>query len=205
MKTYVNHPWTLGCILLVGLVLSACASTSYIGIDYSLPQAGDAMKGRQVFVKATDQRPSPETLAPGAREDFEHFTGLFSLSVGRAGQKPLLVGAYDVPALFKSAFSQRLQDLGAVVVGQAGSESVTVDVAIQEFVLEKEGRQYRAKLTYTASLAHPAGKTVTKTISGSAERIKLTGKRDMEKLLGEIFTDMLNRLDLPGLLKEAGY
>ncbi|MBI9082559.1 MAG: hypothetical protein JEZ11_03105 [Desulfobacterales bacterium] len=205
MKTNANHRWALGCILLMGLALSACASTSYIGIDYGLPPATESMKGRQVFVQTTDQRPSAETLAPSAKEDFEHFTGLFSLSVGKADEKPMIIGAFDVPTLFKEAFHRRLEDLGAVVMGQAGSESVTVDIAIQEFVLGKEGRQYRAKLTYTAALVHPAGKTVTKTISGNAERMKITGKRDMEKLLGEIFTDMVNRLDLAGLFREAGY
>lgn len=205
MKTTANHPLALGCILLVGLALSACASTSYIGIDYGLPPAGKAMTGRQVFVQATDQRPSAETLAPSAKADFEHFTGLFSFSVKKADEKPIIVGAFDVPALFKAAFNRRLEDLGAVVTDRAGSESVTVDIAIEAFMLEKEGRQYRAKLTYTAELSHPAGKTVTKTISGSAERMKITGKRDMETLLGEIFTDTVNQLDLPGLFREAGY
>jgi hypothetical protein len=42
---------------------------------------------------------------------------------------------------------------------------------------------------------------VTKTISGDAERVKVIGQGDAEKILGEIFTEIVNQLDLSKLLE----
>lgn len=204
MRKSLNRTAALAWIGLIGLVFASCASTSYIGLNYDLPSAARSLEGKTLFVQATDKRATSETLAPSAKEDFEHFTGLFSLSVGKADKKPTLVGAYDVPALFQAAFARRLEALGAVVT-KTEDGAVPVHINIDEFVLEREGRRYLARLSYSASLIHPNGKSVTKTVSGSAERMKITGKRDMEKLLGEIFTDMVNRLDVADLLRESGY
>lgn len=204
MKKSLNRAAALAWIGLIALMFASCASTSYIGINYDLPPAASSLQGKKIFVQATDKRTPPETLAPSAKEDFEHFTGLFSLSVGKADGKPTLVGAYDVPALFQAAFARRLEELGAVVA-KTKDGAAPVDITIDEFVLEREGRRYLARLSYSAALIHPNGKSVTKTVSGSAERMKITGKRDMEKLLGEIFTDMVNRLDVAGLLRESGF
>ena len=205
MKKPIRRSATLAWSCLIVLFLVSCASTSYIGIDYRLPPAAGSLQGKTIFIQVSDRRTPVQTLAPSAREDFEHFTGLFSLSVEKTGQKPIIVGAYDVPALFQTAFTQRLEQLGAVVAKAAGGGAIPIDIGIEEFVLERKGRQYLARLSYSATLVHPAGKSVTKTVSGSAERIKITGKRDMETLLGEIFTDMVNRLDVSGLVSEGGY
>jgi hypothetical protein len=205
MRTDTNRWLIIFFLVLPGLCLSACASTSYIGIDYQVPAGSTALAGKQVSIQVADQRPTPETLAPSAREDFEHFTGLFSLSTVVTGQKPALVGAYDVSGLFQTALERRLKDLGATIAGTAEKAPIVVKVGLKHFLLERDGRRYLATLTYQASLAHPAGKTVSKTVSGNAERMKITGKRDMEKLLGEIFTDMINRLDITGLFEDAGY
>ena len=204
MRKRLNRAAALAWIGLIGLMFASCASTSYIGINYNLPPAASTLAGKTIYVQATDNRSPAAILAPSAKEDFEHFTGLFSLSVGQAEGKPVLVGAYDVPALFQAAFARRLQELGAAVA-KTKDGAVPVNIAIDEFVLERQGRRYLARLSYSASLAHPNGKSVTKTVSGSAERMKITGKRDMEKLLGEIFTDMVNRLDVADLLRQSGY
>jgi hypothetical protein len=40
-------------------------------------------------------------------------------------------------------------------------------------------------------------------ISGQGERVKLVGKGDADKVMGEVFEDLVNRLDLPRLFQQA--
>jgi hypothetical protein len=40
-------------------------------------------------------------------------------------------------------------------------------------------------------------------VSGSAERLQLLKKNDAEKVLGELLTDMANKLDLVRLFQQA--
>jgi hypothetical protein len=44
----------------------------------------------------------------------------------------------------------------------------------------------------------------SQTISGQAERLKVLGRRDADKVMGEIFSDVVNRLDVPRLFQQAG-
>jgi hypothetical protein len=40
-------------------------------------------------------------------------------------------------------------------------------------------------------------------VNGSAERLKVMGKSDAEKILGELVSDMVNKLDVAKLLQQA--
>ena len=41
-------------------------------------------------------------------------------------------------------------------------------------------------------------------MTGGAERTKVMGKGGGEKLIGELFTDVINKLDIPKLFENAG-
>jgi len=41
-------------------------------------------------------------------------------------------------------------------------------------------------------------------VNGSAERIKIVGKSEAEKLLSELMTDTVNQMDVGALFKQAG-
>ncbi|MCP3955716.1 MAG: hypothetical protein GY697_26400, partial [Desulfobacterales bacterium] len=98
-------------------------------------------------------------------------------------------------ALFKEALKQRLETEGVTVLAQATAAQPSVEIQIKEFVLDREGKNWKATLAYKA-ITSKAGRVLTnQTVSGDAERLKIMGTRDAEKLLGEIFSDMVNRLD----------
>ncbi len=40
-------------------------------------------------------------------------------------------------------------------------------------------------------------------VNGSAERLKVMGKSDAEKVLAELLTDMVNKLDIAKLFQQA--
>jgi hypothetical protein len=55
-------------------------------------------------------------------------------------------------------------------------------------------------MSYEASLIKNSTIISTQNIHGNAKRYKLAGNRDAEKLLGELFTDVVNNADVFGLI-----
>jgi len=107
----------------------------------------------------------------------------------------MLIGAFDLTALFKEALKQRLVSEGVAVLDQATAEQPSIEIQIKEFILDRDGKNWKATLAYKA-ITRKAGRVLTsQTVSGGAERLKIVGTGDAEKLLGEIFSDMVNELD----------
>ena len=191
-----NAFYRLVLLGLIALPLAAgCASTSYIEVTYQLPEPQQNIDLKAVALQVVDQRPAETIAGPNAKKELEYFTGLFSLYVAREGEKPLLIGAFDLTALFKEALKQRLESEGVTVLDQATAEQPSVEIQIKEFILDRDGKNWKATLAYKA-VTRKAGRVLTnQTVSGGAERLKIIGTGDAEKLLGEIFSDMVNELD----------
>ena len=60
------------------------------------------------------------------------------------------------------------------------------------------------KISYEAKLLKEGKVLATRTVSGQAERFKLIGRDEADRAMGEIFSDMINRLDVVGLFKSLG-
>lgn len=189
-------------IWVIGAVVGACASKSYIDVNYRLPVASDDLKGKRVFLECRDTRSDKTIFGQNAQAEFKHFTGLFSLSVDQ-GKKPFVAGAFDLPSLFKEAFKRRLENSGLDVIKQPEKTTPVLEIVIREFRLDLVDRKWVAVIRYEARLLKGDLLLVTKTISGDAERLKVIGQRDAEKVLGEIFTEIVNQLNLRKLLDRA--
>ena len=59
-------------------------------------------------------------------------------------------------------------------------------------------------MNYQASLLKDGRFIATESVNGSAERLKLAGKSDAEKVLSELITDMVNKLDVTTIFQQAG-
>lgn len=187
-------------VIIALLLYAGCASTSYIEVTYRLPAAQANMDPKTVFLQVVDQRPQATITGPNATGDLKHFTGLFSLYMVPEGKAPELIGAFDLTALFKEAFKKRLETEGVTVLDTQAADKPSLDIQLNEFLLDRDGKNWKAALSYKA-VTSKAGRVLTnQTVSGSAERLKIVGTRDAEKLLGEIFSDMVNRLDPEKLL-----
>ena len=196
MKCFTRYvPLALVTILLA----AGCASTSYIEVIYKLPVAQGELGNRTVSLTVVDLRRDKSIAGPHAEKELEYFTGLFSLYIERDGKKPLLIGAFDLTALFKEAARQRLVSGGIEVLDKKVADTPEVEIQLQEFVLDRDGRNWKATLAYKAVTRKDGRVLTNQTVSGSAERLKIVGTRDAEKLLGEIFSDMVNRLNLEQL------
>ena len=73
-----------------------------------------------------------------------------------------------------------------------------------QFDLDLVKRKWIVKMNYQASLIRDGRLTATESVNGSAERLKLTGKSDAEKVLSELITDMVNKLDVTTIFQQAG-
>jgi hypothetical protein len=181
-------------------VLAACGGRSYLNVAYQLPEAYKGIADQPLFLEVTDQRLEKEVFAPKAKAAFRHFTGLFSLEVVNASGASEMAGAYDLEGLFEAALRERLERQGITVLDAPRSEASRLAVSVEAFHIDLENHRWRADVGYAVALHKPSGTIIKEKIRGNAERVKLVGKRDIEKVIGEIFSDSLNRLDLKRLL-----
>ena len=58
-------------------------------------------------------------------------------------------------------------------------------------------------MEYEANLTKDSQIIARETVRGSAERVKIIGSREAEKVVGDLFSDILNRLDIEKLFEQA--
>jgi len=192
--------------MVLGLVMMgfcACAKKSYIDVDYRLPSAVDTLAGRTVLVETRDLRSDPEIFNQRAKEKFEHFTGLFSLALEQPDKRQSVVGAYELPLLFETALKRRLQKLGVVVAAERSANVPVFQIKINQFRINLLGQKWLADIGYEASLTQDTRLVARETVSGSAERLKVMGSGGAEKVISDIFTEMINRLNIERLFQQA--
>jgi hypothetical protein len=190
-------------IMLIGLLIGACAPKSYLNINYQLPLSSNALKGKSVVLKLKDMRPAKTIFSEKAKTEFKHFTGIFWLYQAREKKENFVVGAFDAPSLFKEAFSRRLKNMGLEVLSDQMQTEPVIEIVLQKFFLDLVDRKWVAEIIYEACLTKDNKLLAKETISGKAERIKVFRQADAEKVLGDIFTSIVNNLDIHKLLQRA--
>jgi hypothetical protein len=59
------------------------------------------------------------------------------------------------------------------------------------------------EISYEASLTRDPQRVVRERVTGSAQRTQIMGRSGAEKVIGEIFTEMINRLDIEALFHKV--
>jgi hypothetical protein len=190
-------------IVFAGMLAAGCSKPSYLDVRYALPPSSHALSGMQAALDIRDERSNTDIFAGDAKKEFEYFTGIFSLSLERGGASHV-AGTFDLPMLFKEAFRQRLTAMGVEVVSKPSENVPLVEIVLQRFLIEGVGQKWIADVGYEARLVVEGRTSATQTVSGKAERFKLMGHSGAEKVVGEIFTDSVNKFNLPKLLGKAG-
>ncbi|PID40976.1 MAG: hypothetical protein CR984_00425 [Proteobacteria bacterium] len=180
-----------------------CARKPYIDVAYRLPDDTDRLVGRTVFIEIRDLRRDADIFNQRAGEQFKHFNGLFSLSLITPGDHEEAVGSYRLPMLFEKAFARRLQRLGVKVAPKSSMNIPVFQVKLNRFQISLIGQKWQAKVSYEVSLAQDTQMVAREFVSGSAERVRVVGSGGAEKVIGELFTDMINRLDIERLFAQG--
>ena len=204
MKISINRLFMM-TLLATGFVLSSggCAKKSYIDVDYRLPPTAGTLAGRTVVVETLDLRSGTEVFNKRAKEKFQHFSGLFALSLEIPGNPQKVMGTYELPMLFETALKQRLQKLGVGLTDEPSPDVPLFQIKINQFHINLVGQKWLADISYEASLNQDSQMVAREVVTGSAERLKVMGSGGAEEVIGEIFTEVINRLNIERLFQQA--
>ncbi len=194
----------VGPAVLACLLLASCAGVQDVRVSYRLPEPGGALDGRTVYVDFRDGREDRDILTPAAREAYKYHSGNVALFVSRDGGEPSAEGLRNVPSLFRDVFSMRIRRLGGEVVPIERKADATLVVALEAFELDLEDRTWKGRTAYELRVDREGRVRVRQDVSGEAERVKIIGLEQADRLMGELFTDAVNRPDLGELFRKAG-
>lgn len=192
-------------ILFVSLTLAACSTgSSYFVVKYQLPPASTQLKGKTVYITFKDMRADKNFMSESAKKDFKGFSGLYSLYMVNTDQSEELVGGFKVDSLFTKAFQKRLETMGVNVLKLPDAKVPTMELGLKEFFIDYKNRKWFTTVSYQAQIKTDKGNVATEGVNSSGERIKMPGMGNVEKYLGEIFSESLNKLDVAKLFQQAG-
>jgi hypothetical protein len=191
-------------MLFVLMAVTSCTTIPELKVTYQLPMRSEALKGKKVFLGFEDARKSKDLIGKGAQEQYKNFSGNITLFFARGDDTGFKIGVYHIPALFKEVFKERLEYLGVVVVSERKESEIEMVIVLKDLLLNLVGRDWVVTMDYEAKLMKDGEFLGSQTISGQAERLKLLGRSDADKVMGEIFSDVVNRLDVPRLFQQAG-
>lgn len=191
--------------LMIALLLAAaCASSNVLNVKYTLPLPAGIAAARMVTIAFADERKTEAFLTQSAKNELAGFTGVYALTVAPPGGSEELKGAYTLDSLFKELLRYRLENAGVKVVAPGAAADAEVKLALAEFQLDFGDRKWSSAVAYRAQLVKSGAMLSQQTVNGSAERIFLTGKRDADRVVGELLSDAINKLDLSLLFRQAG-
>jgi hypothetical protein len=197
-----NHVILTALTLIIAVFTSACSSKSFLKVQYQLPSSTTrVLDGQNVSLSIADMRNKDVFLTKSAKKSLKDFNDSFSLVVLRQDGSGNLVGAYDLNSLLIEVFKQRLENAGMqVIAAQDGADPALV-IQLKKLELDLTGRKWIIRMGYQARLEDSGKLLASESINGSAERLKVIGKSDAEKLLSELLSDMVNKLDLVKLFQ----
>ena len=189
--------------LVLLILIAACSSKPFLIVNYQLPESTESLKGIQTSLRILDVRENKTFLSVNAKKSLKAFDDTYSLIVLQADGSGNLIGLYPVDALMAEIFKQRLNSHGLLVTTTTDNTPNTLEVRLKQFKLDLVRQKWMVSMNYQANLMRNGQLVATESVDGSAERLKVTGKGDAEKLLGELITDMVNKLDVGTIYERA--
>lgn len=196
----------LGLILSLGLLtlLAGCAKRPHLMIDYNVPPAAAGqLKGQKVRLVVQDMRKNKTIMSPGAAQLFPDFENQYSLTWITPENQLQWSGEYPLTGLLAKVMEKRLAQLGVAVADHADPNTPRLTVTVTKLNLNQLGMMWYATLTCEAALTTASGHEAKETVTGSAERARVVGLKGADKLLSQIFSSVLNRIDIHKLFQNA--
>jgi hypothetical protein len=188
-------------ILVVGVLSSFCASKNYLTVNYQLPIESVEPQGTRVALRVEDMREDPNIVTPSAKKALKNFAGHFVLFVVQENKKDRPAGAFSLTSMIKEIFSHRLKNAGVQVVPEEDSAVPVVEIVLKEFKLDLANRKWVITMNYQANLIKQNKFVAGEKITGSAERLRVVSGKNAERIIGELVSDVVNRLDLNEFLQ----
>lgn len=187
-------------ILFIGILTSFCASKNLLTVKYQLPPQPVQPKEIKVALQVKDMRENPNIATKSARLALKNFTEDFVLIVAQENKNDRLVGAFGLSSMLKKIFKHRLENAGVVVTEEQDPSIPLVEIVLKEFTIDLPNRNWVITMSYQANLIEQNRVVAGETVTGSAERLRVIGSKDAEIVLGELVTEVANKLNLNELL-----
>ena len=186
------------------LLAQACSSIAYVQLNDRLPAKADVLEGKKVFLTLEDARKTKDFAGKGVKKEFDNFSESISYSV-RKGTEPLLrLGLYDAPTLVKEAFRLRIENQGVEIVPEKKASKVELVFVLQEFFLDLIDRTWKVRFGYELRLVKNGAVLSKQFATGEAERLKIIGTEQADAVVGDLFADVMNRVNTAKLFRDAG-
>lgn len=203
MKAINQAKSCVPALLLVLSILASCTTILHLNVTYRLPAATEALKGKKVFLVLDDIRSNKDVIGPGARAAYQSVSENISLSLAGGSDSALKRGVYELPALFTKVFKRRLEQAGVMVVMSREDADVEMWILLEDFLLDLVGKTWKVKMAYEGRLVKDKRILSRQRVGGEAERLRLIGQKEADRMMGEFFTDAINRLDFARLFEQA--
>ena len=204
MKAFNQIHTRISIIFLFFAFIVSCASIPELKVHYQLPPRADVLKGKRVFLTLKDDRSTRDIIGPGAKKDFVNFPGNITFSFAAYNEPGFKLGPYTPVAMTKEAFKKRLENLGLEVLSQPSPGDPELSIVLERFLLDLKGYDWVAEISYRGSLMKGGKVLSEQSVSGQGERLKVVGHSQANTVLSGIFTDLVNRLDVVSLFRQAG-
>jgi len=190
--------------LLVLLTITGCAGRTYLAVDYIPRSAAGLPAGLSVRLGFVDERPTRTVILPGAAAHLTGFRGRYLLAWLTEDKERTPAGSYDLEGLFVAAFKKRMQKMQLPVAPQDRRDTPLFEVGLKSFSIDLSDRNWVVEIGYEARMIVEGRIVATETVTGSAQRIRIVGRAGAEQVVGDLFTDMINRVDIGKLLRSPG-
>ena len=189
--------------LILLFLAGACSSKPFLIVHYQLPSPSDALADKEVRPIVSDLRENKAFLSENAKKSIKQFNETYSLVAVKQDGSGNLIGIYEIDTFLSELFKQRLNNLGIRVPPPTNDSDYELEINLQDFKIDLASRKWIMTMSYQANLLKDGRLLATESVSGSAERVKVMGKSDAEKLMGELMSDMVNKLEMAKLFQQA--
>lgn len=203
MRPFMQSLKMLSFFYLMGIFVCSCSSTQFLRVHYQLPAKSESLRGAEVSLIFKDMRKNPAIISQSAKKELRDFSGDFTLVVARENENGKLIGVFDLSSMLKEIFKQRLENTGINVSEEKDLET-QIEFVLKEFILDYADRNWKITMSYQTNLKKESDVVVSESVSGQAERVKVIGNQEADKVVGELITDMVNKIDLQQMFRHAG-
>jgi len=201
MISFYRRITAISMILFISVLSSFCASKNFLAVKYQLPPQPVERKEMSVALDVKDVRENTGIATKSAKTALKNFTEHFALIVAQENKNDKLVGAFGLSSMIKEIFKHRLENAGIVVAAEEDSSTPLVEIVLKEFKIDLENRKWIITMNYQANLIKQNRIVGGEKVTGSAERMRIVGSKDAEIIVGELVTEVANKLNLNELLQ----
>lgn len=201
MISFYRRITAISIILFIGILSSSCASKNFLTVKYQLPPQAVERKEIKVALAVKDIREDPGIATKSAKMALKNFSEHFALIVAQENKKERLVGAFSLSSMIREIFKHRLENAGVVVAAEEDPLTPLVEIVLKEFKIDLQNRKWIITMNYQANLVKQNRIAGGETVTGSAERLRVVGSKDAEIIVGELVSDVANKLNLNELLQ----